>query len=233
MRRPWWKFGPQNLNIAVCFSHDYWCSGVVVTKFLVALSIVVASFAPSGFAQSTGNAERGAKLAYTCLGCHAIPNYKNSYPSYRVPKLRGQHAEYLVLALQAYRNGERSHATMYANAAGWSDEQFADMSAFLAGPVVTAPVTAKPIGKIPEAAQTCVACHGTDGIGITPQYPTLAGQHADYLERALTHYKKGGRQNAIMSGFAGQLSARDIKSIAAYYAAQRPSLDAVKPPTRR
>jgi cytochrome c553 len=107
------------------------------------------------------------------------------------------------------------------------------MSAFLAGPVVTAPVTAKPIGKIPEAAQTCVACHGTDGIGITPQYPTLAGQHADYLERALTHYKKGGRQNAIMSGFAGQLSARDIKSIAAYYAAQRPSLDAVKPPTRR
>ena len=82
-------------------------------------------------------------------------------------------------------------------------------------------------------ANTCVACHGTDGIGITPQYPTLAGQHADYLERALTHYKKGGRQNAIMSGFAGQLSARDIKSIAAYYAAQRPSLDAVKPPTRR
>jgi cytochrome c553 len=188
----------------------------VVTKFLAALSIVVASFAPSGLAQSTGNAERGAKLAYTCLGCHAIPNYKNSYPSYRVPKLRGQHAEYLVLALQAYRNGERSHATMYANAAGWTDEQFADMSAFLAGPVVKAPVAAKPVGKIPDAAQTCVAC-----------------QHADYLERALTDYKKGGRKNAIMSGFAAQLSARDIKTISAYYAAQRPSLDSVRAPARR
>lgn len=205
----------------------------MVTKFLAALSIVVASFAPSGLAQSTGNAERGAKLAYTCLGCHAIPNYKNAYPSYRVPKLRGQHPEYLVLALQAYQNGERSHATMYANALDWSDQQFADMSAFLAGPLVKAPVTAKPIGKLPEVAQTCVACHGTDGIGITPQYPTLAGQHADYLERALTAYKKGGRKNAIMSGFAAQLSAGDIKSISAYYAAQRPSLDSVKRATRR
>jgi cytochrome c553 len=233
MRRSWWNSGPQNLNIAACFSHEYRYPGVVVTKFLVALSIVVASFAPSGLAQSTGDVERGAKLAYTCLGCHAIPNYKNAYPNYSVPKLRGQHPEYLVLALQAYRNGERSHATMSANAAGWTDQQFADMSAFLAGPVVKAPDTAKPIGKIPEAAQTCVACHGTDGIGITPQYPTLAGQHADYLERALTDYKKGGRKNAIMGGFAGQLSARDIKSIAAYYAAQRPSLDAVRRPTRR
>ena len=150
-----------------------------------------------------------------------------------MPKLRGQHAEYLVLALQAYRNGERSHATMYANAAGWSDEQFADMSAFLAGPVVTAPVTAKPIGKIPEAAQTCVACHGTDGIGITPQYPTLAGQHADYIERALTDYKKGGRKNAIMAGFAAQLSAKDIKALAAYYSAQRPGLATSLRPTAK
>jgi cytochrome c553 len=107
------------------------------------------------------------------------------------------------------------------------------MSAFLAGPVVKAPVAAKPVGKIPDAAQTCVACHGTDGIGITPQYPTLAGQHADYLERALTDYKKGGRKNAIMSGFAAQLSARDIKTISAYYAAQRPSLDSVRAPARR
>jgi cytochrome c553 len=30
-----------------------------------------------------------------------------------------------------------------------------------------------------------------------------------------------------MSGFAGQLSDKDIKELAAYYAAQRPSLDTV------
>ena len=64
-----------------------------------------------------------------------------------------------------------------------------------------------------------------ESLGITPQYPNLAGQHADYLERALTDYKKGGRKNAIMAGFAAQLSAADIKALAAYYAAQKPGLE--------
>lgn len=212
-------------------------SGVVVTKFLAALSLVAASialaaFSPAAHAQAAGDAQRGAKLAYTCLGCHGIPNYKNAYPTYNVPKLRGQHPEYLVIALQAYRSGERSHATMHANAASWTDQQYADMAAFLAGPVLAAPATPKPVGQLPAVGQTCVACHGTDGIGITPQYPSLAGQHADYLERALTDYKKGGRKNAIMSGFAAQLSAEDIRAMARYYSAQRPGLDTAKRPAR-
>jgi cytochrome c553 len=67
----------------------------------------------------------------------------------------------------------------------------------------------------------CVACHGQDGIGILPEYPTLAGQHADYLEQALKDYRKGRRQNAIMNGFAGALTDADIKALAAYYAAQK------------
>jgi cytochrome c553 len=201
-----------------------------VSKFLVALFWVVACSIPSAYAQSAGNAERGAKLAYTCLGCHGIPNYRNPNPQYRVPKLRGQHPEYLVLALQAYQSGERSHATMHANASGWKDQDLADMAAFLAGPVVAPAAGSKPVGKAPEVAQTCVACHGVDGIGITPQYPTLAGQHADYLERALTDYKKGGRKNAIMAGFAGALSAADIRALAAYYSAQRPGLETSKRP---
>ncbi|MBU6379341.1 MAG: c-type cytochrome [Gammaproteobacteria bacterium] len=202
----------------------------MVSKFLVALSLVAAMAVPSAFAQSAGNAERGAKLAYTCLGCHGIPNYKNAYPNYRVPKLRGQHPEYLVIALQAYKSGERSHATMHANAASWTDEQFADIAAFLAGPTIPVAAAPKPVGKAPAAAQTCVACHGTDGVGITAQYPTLAGQHPDYIERALTDYKNGGRKNAIMAGFASQLSAADIKALAAYYSAQRPGLETSKRP---
>lgn len=207
-------------------------SGVTVSKFLVALFLVVAWSVPTAYAQSAGNAERGAKLAYTCLGCHGIPNYRNAFPNYRVPKLRGQHPEYLVLALQAYRDGERSHATMHANASSWTDQDLADMSAFLAGPVITPAATPKPVGTPPAAAQTCVACHGVDGVGITAQYPTLSGQHADYLERALLDYKNGGRKNAIMAGFAAQLSTADIRALAAYYAAQRPGLETSKRPPR-
>lgn len=213
-----------------------------MSKFLVALTLLAAWAAPSAMAQSStaesstaesaGNADRGARLAYTCLGCHGIPNYKNAYPTYRVPKLRGQHPEYLIAALRAYQSGERSHATMHANAAQWNDQQLADIAVYLAGPPIQAAESPKPIGRAPEAAQTCVACHGVDGVGVTPEYPTLSGQYADYLERALTDYKKGGRKNAIMAGFAAQLSAADIKALAAYYSAQRPALQ-VSPRTKR
>ena len=41
---------------------------------------------------------KGAQLAYTCLGCHGIENYKNSYPKYSVPKLGGQHKAYIEAA---------------------------------------------------------------------------------------------------------------------------------------
>ncbi len=68
-----------------------------------------------------GDAKRGHDLSYTCMGCHAIPNYKNVYPTYSVPKLRGQRPEYLVAALKAYKSGERSHGTMHSQAS--SDER--------------------------------------------------------------------------------------------------------------
>lgn len=188
------------------------------------LAFVAVLSTNAAHAQATGDAERGARLAYTCLGCHGIPNYKNAYPVYRVPKLRGQSPEYLAIALQAYRSGERSHATMHANASSMSDQDVLDVATFLAGPVTAPAAAAAPVGTPPAAAQVCVACHGNDGVGITAQYPTLSGQYEDYLVRALTDYKKGGRRNAVMAGFAAQLSDKDIKALAAYYSSQRPVL---------
>jgi len=64
----------------------------------------------------------------------------------------------------------------------------------------------------------CQACHGADGNAADPQYPRLAGQYRDYLERALHEYKTGGRKNPIMAGFATTLSDEDITNLAAYYA---------------
>ena len=76
-----------------------------------------------------------------------------------------------------------------------------------------------------KAAQVCAACHGPDGNKPSaPDQPILAGQHYDYLVRALTDYKIGRRQNAIMKGFAGQLSRQDIEDLAAWFAAQKSSL---------
>jgi cytochrome c553 len=180
-------------------------------------------------ATTAGNAERGKKISYTCLGCHGIPGYKNAYPIYSVPKLEGQHPEYIVIALQAYRSGERSHLTMHSQASTLTDQDMLDIAAYFSGkPLAPNPSSA---AKAPDAAQVCVACHGQDGVGITPQYPSLAGQHADYIERALHDYKKGGRKNPIMSTFAAQVKDADVKVIAEYYSKQQPALETESRPS--
>jgi cytochrome c553 len=187
----------------------------------LALSLTLAMLAAPGLA-AAADAARGAKLAYTCHGCHGIANYKNAYPVYSVPKLGGQHAAYMVLALKGYQSQERAHATMYAHAANMSEQDMQDIAAYLAGQELQP--GAKPVGTAPKAGQTCVACHGNDGIGILPEYPNLSGQHADYIRHSLRGYKSGQRKNAIMAGMAAALSEKDIDELAEYYSKQRPSL---------
>jgi cytochrome c553 len=73
-----------------------------------------------------------------------------------------------------------------------------------------------------KAAQVCAACHGPDGNKPSaPDQPVLAGQHYDYLVRAMSDYKAGHRNNAIMKGFAAQLSKQDIEDLAAWFASQK------------
>jgi len=80
---------------------------------------------------SEGNAEAGRDKAETCLGCHGIKGYFNVYPTYHVPKLGGQGAKYIQTALKAYQRGTRQHLTMHANAENLSDQDIADIAAFL------------------------------------------------------------------------------------------------------
>ncbi len=78
-----------------------------------------------------GNADTGRTLTYTCQGCHGIVGYKNAYPSFKVPKIGGQSADYLANALTEYRTGNRKHPTMQAQAQSFSDQDIADIAAFL------------------------------------------------------------------------------------------------------
>ena len=71
-------------------------------------------------------------------------------------------------------------------------------------------------------SKACVTCHGEQGDKPSaPDQPVLAGQHQDYLVRALTDYKNGRRTNPIMKGFAGQLSKKDIEDLAAWFSSQK------------
>lgn len=181
---------------------------------LLGLSLMLALLGP---AHAEGDAKRGKELAYTCQGCHGIPNYKNAAPTYSVPKLGGQQAGYMISALKDYSTGNRAHPTMHAHAASNSEQDRADMAAFFAG---QGPRKAAVVGTPPAAAQVCTACHGADGHAALPEYPALAGQHADYLARALRDYKSGKRKNAVMAGIVGTLADKDIDAVAAFYANQ-------------
>jgi cytochrome c553 len=178
-----------------------------------------------------GDAQRGKAISYTCLGCHGIDGYRNAYPNYSVPKLKGQNPQYLAAALHGYRDGDRSHLTMHAQASTLSDQDIADIAAYFSGqPLIPG---GKAPAPVPQAAQLCTSCHGQDGVAIVPMYPSLAGQHEDYIERALDEYQRGGRKNPIMKGFAANLKDADIAVIAAYFSSLTPSLSTESRPYTR
>ncbi len=94
------------------------------------LFIIVLGLFASSTSYAAGNAEQGKLKSETCLGCHGVPSYTNVYPTYHVPRLGGQHADYIVAALKGYQSGERNHGTMEAQAAGLSEEDMADIGAY-------------------------------------------------------------------------------------------------------
>ena len=100
---------------------------MLILRIAASLLLTAAAFSVS----AQGDAEAGKLKAYTCTGCHGITGYKNVYPHYHVPKIGGQNYEYLVAALTDYKNGGRKHPTMGAQASSFSDEDVADLAAYL------------------------------------------------------------------------------------------------------
>lgn len=94
--------------------------------------ILALALAGASTAWGAGDPSAGRVKSETCLGCHGITGYYNAYPSYRVPKLSGQNAEYIVAALQAYKAGQRKHETMQAQAVSMSDQDMQDIAAYWA-----------------------------------------------------------------------------------------------------
>jgi cytochrome c553 len=172
-----------------------------------------------------GDAERGAVLAETCAGCHGVPGSHNAYPSYLVPKLGGQNADYIEVALQGYRRGTRPHPTMQAQASTLSDQDIADVAAYFAsreGEAETGRTggTDLQVEEGRQKATACVQCHGQEGIAAAPQWPNLAGQHESYLMQALTQYKNGDRKDMLMGPLIAPLDDATIEQLAAFFASQ-------------
>ena len=185
----------------------------------------------TAFAQEVkGDAKVGERKIAMCIGCHGIAGYQASFPEiYKVPKISGQGAKYIVSALNAYKQGERKHPTMRGIADSLSDQDMADVAAYYsvhgvdanaAAPGKAADATGKAADLVKKGA--CVSCHGESfSKPIDPSYPKIAGQHADYLFVALKSYKvegnpQVGRSNGVMAGIAKQFTNAEMKEMATY-----------------
>lgn len=98
----------------------------------LALSTLCCLLVATAPAAAAGDPAAGRDKASNCIGCHGVTSYSNVYPTYSVPRLGGQYPDYIVAALQAYKNGDRKHTTMHAQAADLSDQDMQDIASYFA-----------------------------------------------------------------------------------------------------
>ena len=184
---------------------------------IAAVTLIVAAGLSVPRAMAAGDVARGETLADTCLSCHGSEGSRSADLPYRVPKLGGQKASYLLVALKAYRGGARRDPGMIALAGTLSDQEMADVVAYFANlGNENAAAGGSPGGSF-KAARNCGACHGQNGIGLSPGWPTLAGQYEDYLVAALNQYRNGNRQDPVMVSVVSTLSDETVALLAKYY----------------
>lgn len=94
--------------------------------------------------------------------------------------------------------------------------------------ILCAALTAAAADAEPAKAQACAGCHGPGGRSADPAVPSLAGQPRQFIETQLVMFREGNRKNAAMSPFAAGLSNAELRELAGYFSAQKPS-----PPARK
>ena len=208
---------------------------------LLFIFVASSTFINSAFAD--GNIAAGKTKSALCAGCHGASG-KNPSPNF--PNLAGQHAQYIVKQLKAFKAGTRVDPTMAPMAATLSEQDMADIAAYFSSqsrtgekaaastttdaPVanvakaavfVADPVAGKALYELGDESRglgACVGCHGKDGRSEVLIYPNLAKQHHEYVEKQLYNFKAGTRTNFVMNKFAKVLSDNEIKNIGAYLA---------------
>lgn len=176
--------------------------GLALGGFLVA----------SALAAPAADRDAGRKLATVqCRTCHGLDGYAQIPIA---PHIGGEPEAYLSAQLLAFREGAREHEMMSIVAKTLSDAQVADLAAWYAGH------EAEASPPDPAAApESCVACHGSDGLALVDDAPNLAGETSIYIDTQLKAFKRGKRGHEVMTGIAEALSDAEIRELAEYFAA--------------
>jgi cytochrome c553 len=173
------------------------------------------------------DAAKGKQIAESCAACHTGgPQPAGS----QFPYLHGQLATYLYKQLRDYKDGTRRSDIMAGIAAGLSDRDMADVSAWYGTQKIPAGAKAEAAAESAESLvesgdgrrilPPCESCHEPNGKGQKIDVPALAGQNAAYTEQTLRDYKSGARHNDLygrMRTITQQLSDEEIRQLARYY----------------
>ena len=167
---------------------------------------------------SAGDLAAGKEKAAACAACHGELGMSDN-PEW--PNLAGQQRGYLIGALQAYKSGARRGAMMTDVAKDLSEPEINTLAAYYASlgcksAPTNAAAPAASAGR--ERAARCATCHGAEGVSANPAWPSLAGQHKDYLVNALKAYQTGARQNSMMAGILKGAGEAEIAQLATFYA---------------
>jgi len=207
-----------------------------LSKFSIALALVLAG----NQAIAGGDAEAGQAKAATCVACHGVDG-NSAVPTF--PKLAGLGHKYLLKQMKDIRDGRRPVALMAGQVDNMSDQDLADIAAFydaqprtggMADPDKVALGRKVYLAGIAERqVPACSGCHSPTGNGNGPAgYPSLGGQHAEYIAGQLKMFRKGyedpsGRTNGgeakIMRTTAFRMSDMEIEAVASYIAGLQPT----------
>jgi len=212
-------------------------SGTTLTVLLCGLVMAYGSVASSG-ASETGKqiAEQGAAnaSAVACAFCHGADGGGNDASGF--PRLAGLNAAYLEKQLLSYRDGTNKNPVMASMATSLSPGDLKEVAAYYANldavshvmaPADVPTATGEKLAEDGDFSQrglpACVQCHGPGGQGVGSAFPPLAGQPFLYLVKQLEAWKSGIRGNdplGMMKHVAKLLTADEVRSVAAWFAAQ-------------
>ena len=183
----------------VLLAQGFWAQGV---------------FAQDVSADQAGDPAAGKVLAGQCRTCHGLNGFARIPIA---PHIGGENPLYLIHQLTAFRDGSREHEMMTVVAKGLTDAAIADLAAWYASQTITATL---PAGASADMApETCVGCHGANGIALIEDAPNLAGENLIYTETQLKAFRTGKRVHDIMTPIASELTDEDMRSVAAWYEA--------------
>jgi cytochrome c553 len=168
-------------------------------------------------APGKGDPLAGMAIAAACAGCHGIDGNSTDPKN---PRLAGLGADYLIAAINGYKDGTRKHDVMRDKVLALRDRDVRDLAAYYASKEPQALPIRKPL-TLTEWTVRCGRCHGIKGNSTDPRFPVLAGQDQGYMAKAMEQYHLGTRDDQLMAAMSFLMSRSDIDKLSAYYAQQR------------